>query len=183
MLVDSAIGDWRTQFVEAHDEGFTYLDLLTGVDRRRWDPRTGQPLPTGDGEASWEFIAHVFRPSDASARWIRAVTVQARLDSVVDLYPAAGWHEREVSEMFGIDIVDGTGVQRRPLLLSGLDHVTGPDTYPLRKDTPLPARLEREWPGAGGPDAPRRRARTPGVPAMWQGSVEADREGEPHVRG
>ncbi len=174
MLVDVENRDWRGRLEEAHDEGYVFLDLLTAVDRRRWDPRTGESLASDDA-ASWEFIAHVVRPVDGARLWIRALHAQAELDSVVDLFPAAAWHEREVSEMFGVRIVDGSGRPSRPLLVSG-------DIHPLRKDTALPARLAKEWPGAVEAGSSRRRVRTPGIPAMWRvsddsGAKEHDERG------
>lgn len=167
MLVEVVADDWRHQMQEAHADGFTVLDLLTAVDRRRWDPRSGEPLTAGDLETpSWEFLAHVIRPSDMAHRWIRSMQADS-LSSIVDLYPAASWHEREVGEMFGIEIIGGDARSTQRLLLSD-------DRHPLRKDTALPARLDRIWPGASEPGASRRRVRTPGVPVMWQGSVDAD---------
>jgi NADH-quinone oxidoreductase subunit C len=89
------------------------------------------------------------------------------LASVADLYPGAAWHEREVREMFGIEVEGLT--DQRPLLL-------GPEApaYPLRKETPLRARVEQTWPGASDPSGrpPRRRQLPPGVAAAW---VEEDR--------
>jgi NADH-quinone oxidoreductase subunit C len=62
------------------------------------------------------------------------------LDSVTGVLPAASWHEREIAEMFGVEVRGHP--DPRPLLL----HVTiaGP---PLRKDVTLVAREETPWPG------------------------------------
>ncbi len=55
-------------------------------------------------------------------------------------YPGAEWHEREVWEMFGIQIAGHPGL--RNLYLPG-DF----EGFPLRKDFPLAARLVKPWPG------------------------------------
>ncbi|MGH1506002.1 MAG: NADH-quinone oxidoreductase subunit C [Acidimicrobiales bacterium] len=55
-------------------------------------------------------------------------------------YPGAEWHEREVWEMFGIQIAGHPGL--RKLYLPG-DF----EGFPLRKDFPLAARLVKPWPG------------------------------------
>lgn len=81
------------------------------------------------------------------------------LDSVTSVLPAAAWHEREIHEMFGVEVRGHPDL--RPLLLHGID---GPP--PLRKDTPLVARVETPWPGASD-DAGRRRVTVPGVPPEW----------------
>ena len=75
------------------------------------------------------------------------------------MLPAAAWHEREIHEMFGVDVIGHPDL--RPLLLHD---VPGPP--PLRKDTPLVARVETPWPGEpeGGTG---RRVTVPGVPAEW----------------
>ena len=63
-----------------------------------------------------------------------------RVDSLVDLYRGADWHERECWEMYGF-MFDGH---------PGLRHLYLPgefEGYPLRKDFPLLARLVKPWPG------------------------------------
>src|SRR5207244_12811579 len=63
----------------------------------------------------------------------------ARLPSLVGLYPAADWHEREARDMFGIDFEGHPNLV--PLLLP--EDMT--DHFPLRKDNPL-QEIE-EWQG------------------------------------
>ncbi|MDP9073411.1 MAG: NADH-quinone oxidoreductase subunit C [Actinomycetota bacterium] len=63
-----------------------------------------------------------------------------RIDSLVELYRGADWHEREAWEMYGF-VFDGH---------PGLRHLYLPgafEGYPLRKDFPLLARLVKPWPG------------------------------------
>lgn len=83
--------------------------------------------------------------------------------SVVDVYPGAGWHERETHEMFGIDFAGHPGL--RPLLLP--PEFEG---HPLRKEFVLASRVAKPWPGAKEPGESeagggRRPIRPPGVPA------------------
>ncbi|GAA0795112.1 NADH-quinone oxidoreductase subunit C [Spirilliplanes yamanashiensis] len=85
------------------------------------------------------------------------------LESVVELFPGADWHERETHEMFGIDFARHPGL--RPLLLPD-----GFEGHPLRKEFVLASRVVKAWPGAKEPGesegtAPKRAAvRPPGVP-------------------
>lgn len=73
------------------------------------------------------FKADVADPAVGVASWINS-------------YPGADWHEREVHEMFGINI---TGHPRlHPLYLPG-DF----EGNPMRKDFPLLSRIVKPWPG------------------------------------
>ena len=60
--------------------------------------------------------------------------------SLVDVYAGANWHEREASEMFGIDF------EGHP----DLSHLYLPDSFignPLKKSYPLLSREVKPWPG------------------------------------
>lgn len=65
-------------------------------------------------------------------------SVEPTLPSVVSLWPAANWHERETFDMFGIRY-SGHPDMRRILMWDTFPH------YPLRKDFPL-AGFETELP-------------------------------------
>ena len=56
------------------------------------------------------------------------------------VYAGVNWHERELHEMFGIDVI-GHG-HLAPLYLPGEF-----EGHPLRKDFPLLARIVKPWPG------------------------------------
>lgn len=134
-------------------EGFDQLDLLTAVDLPR------------DGVI--EIVIHLVRIDDHADVFghVRLPRADPVLASVTSILPAAAWHEREIHEMFGVDISGHPDL--RPLLLQS---ASGPP--PLRKDTPLVARVETPWPGAVEETTGRRSRRAvtpPGVPPEWLG--------------
>ena len=59
-----------------------------------------------------------------------AIAETSQLDSVIELYPTAGWLEREIWDMFGIPFVGHPDLRR---ILSDY----GFEGHPLRKDFPL----------------------------------------------
>jgi NADH-quinone oxidoreductase subunit C len=79
-----------------------------------------------------------------------------RIQTLVDVYAGANWHEREAFEMFGIDFEGHPNLQ----------HLYLPDSFagnPLRKSYPLLSREVKPWPGKvdveampekGGSDGP-----------------------------
>jgi NADH-quinone oxidoreductase subunit C len=140
---------WAVDVARHVEAGFDHLDLLTAIDR----PRSDQI----------EVVIHLQRRHESGAvedAWGRTLLDRDAplLDSVTSVLPAAAWHEREIAEMFGVEIRGHPDPS--PLLLHSID---GPP--PLRKDTPLLARIETPWPGAE--EAGRRRASVPGVPREW----------------
>jgi NADH-quinone oxidoreductase subunit C len=153
--VDAA--QWRAHCAGQAAAGATMLDMLTAVD----DPDEGRI----------EVVAHLVDVPGRERHLVWTVVDRADpvLDSLVDVYPGAAWHEREVLEMFGVRFA-GT-CDHRPLL------TTGDMGYPLRRTTPLPARVTSPWPGAVEPAdrpadgrtaaRPRTRPGPPGIPAQW----------------
>jgi NADH-quinone oxidoreductase subunit C len=158
--VDVPCADWHQSCADAVSQGFSYLDVLTGIDR-------------GDGI---EVLVVLCNPADWSTTCLRTrVSVSdpegdAALDTVTDLFPAASWYERETSEMFGViftGLADSRPLLRRELL----------GAPPLLKSVVLAARVAKEWPGGAEPSAPadgrkagnpsKRRQRPAGVPADW----------------
>ena len=137
------IDEWVSSARSAVAEGYAYLDLLTAVDRRD----------------SFEVVLRLMH--GASERWLRASVDRSSptIDSLTGVLPAASWHEREIHEMFGIDFAGHPDLS--PLLL------TGDVLFPLRKETPLLARLETPWPGQAGKAGGRRASAPPGVPEEW----------------
>ena len=138
--------DWATGVAGLMADGYTSLDLLTAVDR------------IDEGEI--EVVIHlVDEHSSGVFAHTRIDRGAPHLDSLVDLLPAADWHEREIAEMFGVTLVGHPRPER--LLLADV-----PVDHPLRKDVVLEARRERPWPGANPePGRPARRVPRPhGVP-------------------
>jgi NADH-quinone oxidoreductase subunit C len=123
-----------------------------------------------DLDAGLAVVTHVW--STAHRHHLRLRTRvprdSGRLPSLTDVWPGAGWHERETFEMFGI-VFDGHP-NLVPLLLPD-----GFEGHPLRKEFVLASRVAKAWPGAKEPgesdhdtDAAspgRRRMLPPGVPA------------------
>ena len=88
------------------EHNFVRLEFITGVDR---------------GEGECEVVALL---SDANARTI-AVRTRVRngqvVASVVDTFPGAAWHERELAEMFGVELSSGP-VEHLLLAKDGPEH-------------------------------------------------------------
>lgn len=125
---------WREQLQAAREQGYDVLDWLSASD----DPLT--------------ITACLIRSQNPGEH--RLITASAPVQTVVDLFPSAAWHERETAEMFGVKFAGGDD---RPLLTQDGDG-------PLRKAAPLPARTDQPWPGAVDPAKPRRVQRPPGTP-------------------
>ncbi|SCE73428.1 NADH-quinone oxidoreductase subunit C [Micromonospora haikouensis] len=151
--VDVPPASWRDALRAARDDadlGCDFFDWLSAVDQ------------LADG---CEVVAHLWSTGRRHGLLLRTrVPWNApRVDSVVDLYPGAAWHERETFEMFGVDF-PGHG-ELRPLLLP--PEFEG---HPLRKEFVLASRVAKPWPGAKEPGEStaaggRRAVRPPGVPA------------------
>jgi NADH:ubiquinone oxidoreductase subunit C len=157
LTVDVPAASWIAALLTARDQlGCSYFDWLSAVD----EPGTG-----------FRVCAHVVALADGRVRrlLIRTTVPQdaAVLPTAIEIYPGAGWHERETHEMFGISFTD------HPNLV----HLLLPETFeghPLRKDFVLAARVAKAWPGAKEPGEPaagaehegprRRQMLPPGVP-------------------
>lgn len=172
-------GWWRPVVTALRDQGrCQYFDWLSAVDE------AGSPSPYADEPAlagGLRVVCHLVALSPGVGRTaVRHLLVQTHvpraepvLDSIVDVYAGAAWHERETHEMFGVDFRGGVALET--LLL--------PDAFeghPLRKEFVLASRVVKAWPGAKEPgesdhdvaaadSSPgRRRMRPPGVPDAEQ---------------
>lgn len=142
---------WLSAARALRDAGYEGYDLLTAVDEQ---------------EAGVDVVLHVWSVRDGTSVLLRTRCPADDLSvpSLSGLFAGAAWHEREVAEMFGLDVPGHPGLV--PLLL--------PDGFvgaPLRKEFVLATRVAIPWPGAPEPGqstaeaaAGRRRTLPPGVP-------------------
>jgi NADH:ubiquinone oxidoreductase subunit C len=156
---------WRSACAALAEHGHRMLDFLTAID----DPAAGRIA----------VLAHLVDVPGRRRVLLRTDVDRADpvLDSIVADLPGAAWHEREVHEMFGVRFAGHPDL--RPLL------TTGAMGLPLRRTTPLPARVQTSWPGAADPAdrppaaaptspgprvaaRPRSRLAAPGIPTEWQ---------------
>ncbi|GAA1809192.1 hypothetical protein GCM10009682_33650 [Luedemannella flava] len=155
--VDVPVTDWRAAVATARDGfGCDFFDWLSAVD---------------EGDRGFAVVAHLWSTERRHGVLLRTLTPGA-VDSIVDLFPGAAWHERETHEMFGVDFPGHPGLT--PLLLPAEF-----EGHPLRKDFVLASRVAKPWPGAKEPGeshdatvAKRQPMRPPGVPAPgeWGGN-------------
>ena len=103
------------------ENGFRFLADITAVD---WWPR----------EPRFELVYHLASATDRVRIKVQLAGESAHLASVQEVWPAAGWLEREVWDMFGI-VFDGHGDLRRLLMPEDWEG------FPLRKDFPVQIRL------------------------------------------
>lgn len=166
---------WHETCADLVAGGAGMLDMLAGVD----DPAGG----------CIRVLVHLV-DVEARARWLvhtRLPREVPELDSLADLLPGAAWHERETHEMLGVSFIGNQDL--RPLL------TTGDMGHPLRRTTPLPARMATPWPGAFDPSdrpatgatgraaaRPRSRPGPPGVPPEWA-DASALRQGVADAHG
>ena len=110
---------------------FDYLEDLCGVDY------------AGKKEARYEVVYHLYSMRHRHMIRMRTEVPEqdSTIDSVVDIWTGANWHERECYDMYGIEF-KGHPDLRRILLPEDWEG------HPLKKDYPLQADLgEKEWKG------------------------------------
>lgn len=110
---------------------FDYLQDLCGVDY------------TGRKEPRFEVVYHLYSLRHKHMIRIRAEVPEdeCSVDSIVDIWAGANWHERECFDMYGIEFKGHPDLRR---ILMPEDW----EGYPLRKDYPLKSDLgEMEWKG------------------------------------
>jgi NADH-quinone oxidoreductase subunit C len=83
------------------------------------------------------------------------------VETLIEIYPAAKFHEQETHQMFGITF------ENHPRMEKAFETDFG--GYPLRRDFALVTRQSTNWPGAVEPDekAKRRPSLPPGVHESW----------------
>jgi NADH-quinone oxidoreductase subunit C len=151
-------GAWRQAIQLCKDRlEMDYFGFLSGLDwmlnpdlsgEKVWDPGAPEATPesadTGvaGGETRFQVFARLYSTTTKVG-----VTLKADLDddnptvdSIVEVYRGADWHERETWEMYGFEFTGHPGL--RHLYLPGEF-----EGHPLRKDFPLLAREVKPWPG------------------------------------
>jgi NADH-quinone oxidoreductase subunit C len=170
----------RTAEVARDNLACDFLSFVSGID---WapTPREGdeaggdtsapvQPQEMTFGAAGSAGRFQVFaRVQSTSRNW--GITLKTDVDettpvvqSWVDVYPGADWHERETWEMYGF-VFDGHPHLRHLYLPTEFEG------HPLRKDFPLLARAVKPWPGLVDVEA------MPGEPESDNGGGEAGDSG------
>jgi NADH-quinone oxidoreductase subunit C len=107
---------------EGPDLGFALLADVTAVD---WWPR----------EPRYEVVYHLSSTRERLRLKVRLAGGSPRVPTLQGIWPAAGWLEREVWDMFGI-VFDDHGDLRRLLMPEDWEG------HPLRKDFPVQIRLK-----------------------------------------
>ncbi|MGB8362261.1 MAG: NADH-quinone oxidoreductase subunit C [Acidimicrobiia bacterium] len=130
----------ETHTIARDDLGLVFFSWLSAIDWAN-ETQTGDPLK----DEVVERIEVLTTVADLGEG--RRVTFSTDLshekpaiDSLVEVYSGANWHEREAHEMFGIDF------KGHP----DLSHLYLPESFlgtPLRKSYPLLSREVKPWPG------------------------------------
>jgi NADH-quinone oxidoreductase subunit C len=155
---------WQDTFRALKNLGFTYFGFISAIDwsdapEGRYEDTEFDTEPVADeageaateapaettgyagGDTKFQMIASLSSPTRHIPILIKAdVTDPGSIDTVRDIFAGADWHERELFEMFGIDVIGHPGLY--PLYLP-----TEFEGHPLRKDFPLLARQVKPWPG------------------------------------
>jgi NADH-quinone oxidoreductase subunit C len=151
LTLDVPAGEWVAAATALRDGGLTCFDWLTAVDE----------LAEG-----FDVVLAVYSVDTKERVRLRTRVTEPVLPTLTGVWAGAGWHEREVTEMFGIAFAGHP--DPAPLLLPD-----GFEGHPLRKDFVLAARAAREWPGGREPGestpSRNRRLRPLGVPEDWSG--------------
>ena len=134
VVVDVDRSGWLQAATAVRDDAVlacTFFDLLTAVD---------------EGDAGFHVVLHLWSPAGRHGLLLRTSCPadDAWVPSLAGVFAGADWQEREMWEMFAIDVRGHPGL--RPLLLPD-----GFDGHPLRKDFVLASRVAKEWPGIKEP--------------------------------
>jgi NADH-quinone oxidoreductase subunit C len=129
-----------THTIARDDLGLVFFSWLSAIDWSN-ETKTGDPL-NEEVEERIEVLTTVADLSEGKrVTFSTDVSHEApALESLVDVYSGANWHEREAHEMFGIEF-DGH---------PDLSHLYLPDAFignPLRKSYSLLSREVKPWPG------------------------------------
>jgi NADH-quinone oxidoreductase subunit C len=196
VCVDVPAERWHDAALAVRDDAEVrcgFFDWLSAYDDPDAFPSEGDTEGGGAPAGGLAVVLHVWSTAHHHHLRLRTTVPReaGRLATVTDVWPGAGWHERETFEMFGI-VFDGHP-NLVPLLLPD-----GFEGHPLRKEFVLASRVAKPWPGAKEPgesdqdlaaeggagrggaerSSPgRRRMLPPGVPAADEWGPDAARPG------
>jgi NADH-quinone oxidoreductase subunit C len=150
---------WQDAARAVHSMGFTYFGFVSAIDwmiapEGRYentefdDPSDAKDEPaaivTGvaGGDTRFQAFARFHSIAEGVGVTIKCDIADDTMSvaTLSDIFPGADWHEREMWEMFGIDIVGHPALRNIYL-------PTEFEGHPLRKDFPLLAREVKPWPG------------------------------------
>lgn len=139
MVVDPS--NWVSAFQTARDRlDLVFFSWLSAID---WSNEVAAGDPLGEEvEERFEVLATVGDLTEGN-RVTFSTDIskeKAEIDSLVEVYVGANWHERETAEMFGIQFAGHPDLSKMYL----------PDEFignPLRKSFPLLSREVKPWPG------------------------------------
>ena len=136
---------WQNQAADMKQRGLVRCEWLTA---------------THNGGDSFE-ISLMLSNEDLTKSMILSTDIEASIESLINVYPSVDFHEREVSQMFGVEFIGNKN--------SSLAFEIEISGFPLRRDFALKTRTETQWPGAVEPDenAKRRPSLPPGVLPEW----------------
>ena len=133
--------NWVSTFQTARDRlDLVFFSWLSATDWSN-DVAAGDPL-SEEVEERFEVLATVGDLTEGN-RVTFSTDIskeEAEIDSLVEVYVGANWHERETAEMFGIQFAGHPDLSKMYL----------PDEFignPLRKSYPLLSREVKPWPG------------------------------------
>lgn len=108
--------------------GFTYYTFCCAVDY--------------PDDERFEILDHVYDYQRRARVTLKCDVPRSdpRVPTATKVYAGADWHERETWELFGVVFVGHHRLRR--LLLPDWQ-----EGFPMRKDAPLRARIEKPWPG------------------------------------
>jgi len=142
--VDKSV--WQSQAADMKQRGLVRCEWLTA---------------THNGGDSFE-ISLMVSNEDLTENLILSTEIESSIESLIDIYPSVDFHEREVTQMFGVQFLGNSNSDLAfEIELSG---------FPLRRDFALASRTDAQWPGAVEPDenAKRRPSLPPGVLPEWK---------------
>lgn len=117
---------------------FDMLMDLFCVDYLNYSP----PLPDGN---RFEIMTHLFSTKTGARLFIKSYypSGSPSADSLVPLYPAADWFEREVFDMYGVGFKNHPDL-RRILMYEGFEGHPLRKDYDIKKRQPLAALIKKE---------------------------------------